>query len=935
MNGISLKTKLNSILTSIINCLPEGSVTKVVGVNGNGCLKVTDVSSLGGGGVGIPQNLSISGNNLSISQGNTISLPVTDLAYTSNPNTGTVTSSTGVDAVIPAATTSIAGLLTSADKIKLNSITGINTDLSIGNRTSTTLDVFSNTGTDATIPFATTSLAGLFVAADKTKLDGIATSANLYIHPNHSGDVVSVADGSTTIQSSVVTNVKLANMGASTIKGAISSGSPIDLTASQVKSILNFTAADVSNIPSGNIAATTVQAALNELDGEKQTNIQFQEEGSNLGASGNVNTINFTGANVTASRVGNVVTVDVTGGSGGGVTNLSYSSASSSGKINSDTGEDATIPAATGSIAGLLTASDKTKLDGIATGANLYIHPNHSGDVTSVADGATTISTNAVTFAKFQQIPTATLLGRSAVTTGNVETITLGTGLTLSSGILSATGGSVTSVGISGSDFTISSSPIITSGTISLAIANNAISNAKLAQAPANTIKGNNTGVLANETDLTVAQVKTLLSYTASDIVNVSAGNIASGNVQGALNELDNEKQVKLQFQDEGVNTGTLGGINTINFTGATVTANSSSGVLTVDVTGGGASGNTNLSYAASPINGIVASDTGADATLLLADGTNAGLQSPAQFTKLGFITVTSATNLDTLRTDTTTNNAKVSNASHTGDATGSTILTLATVNSNVGTFGSATQVAVPTVNAKGLITAVSNVTITPAASSITGGAALSKTDDTNVTLTLGGTPTSALLSATSLTLGWTGVLAATRGGTGLSALGTSLQQLRVNAAGTALEYFTAAGGGITSLNALTTATQTFTNDTNVTIVSGGSAHVITWSGTLADTRITSAANWNKTYQQNKIRVVSVSTTLSATTDGTVVFDTGATTATLPVSVTEIKLTVKNVSAGTITVSGHIDGFSGASYVLAAKESMQFHGNGTTWYYIA
>lgn len=45
--------------------------------------------------------------------------------------------------------------------------------------------------------------------------------------------------------------------------------------------------------------------------------------------------------------------------------------------------------------------------------------------------------------------------------------------------------------------------------------------------------------------------------------------------------------------------------------------------------------------------------------------------------------------------------------------------------------------------------------------------AALTKTDDTNVTLTLGGTPTTALLQATSLTLGWTGQLALSRGGTG------------------------------------------------------------------------------------------------------------------------------------------------------------------------
>ena len=54
-----------------------------------------------------------------------------------------------------------------------------------------------------------------------------------------------------------------------------------------------------------------------------------------------------------------------------------------------------------------------------------------------------------------------------------------------------------------------------------------------------------------------------------------------------------------------------------------------------------------------------------------------------------------------------------------TGDVTatgpGSVAATLATVNANVGTFGSATQVAQVTANAKGLITAIANVTITGA----------------------------------------------------------------------------------------------------------------------------------------------------------------------------------------------------------------------------
>lgn len=54
-------------------------------------------------------------------------------------------------------------------------------------------------------------------------------------------------------------------------------------------------------------------------------------------------------------------------------------------------------------------------------------------------------------------------------------------------------------------------------------------------------------------------------------------------------------------------------------------------------------------------------------------------------------------------------------------------------------------------------------------AGDIASGAALTKVDDTNVTLTLGGTPATALLVATSLTLGWTGTLGVARGGTNIA----------------------------------------------------------------------------------------------------------------------------------------------------------------------
>lgn len=61
---------------------------------------------------------------------------------------------------------------------------------------------------------------------------------------------------------------------------------------------------------------------------------------------------------------------------------------------------------------------------------------------------------------------------------------------------------------------------------------------------------------------------------------------------------------------------------------------------------------------------------------------------------------------------------------------------------------------------------------------------ALTKTDDTNVTLTLGGTPGSALIAPASLTLGWAGQLGVGRGGTGLAS-GTSGGILGYTAAGT------------------------------------------------------------------------------------------------------------------------------------------------------
>jgi hypothetical protein len=72
--------------------------------------------------------------------------------------------------------------------------------------------------------------------------------------------------------------------------------------------------------------------------------------------------------------------------------------------------------------------------------------------------------------------------------------------------------GTVTSVAVTGSEFTITGSPITTSGTINLSITNSAITLAKLANIADATILGNDTGGSAAPVALSASAIKTLLS---------------------------------------------------------------------------------------------------------------------------------------------------------------------------------------------------------------------------------------------------------------------------------------------------------------------------------------------------------------------------------------------------------------------------------------
>ncbi len=389
----------------------------------------------------------------------------------------------------------------------------------------------------------------------------------------------------------------------------------------------------------------------------------------------------------------------------------------------------------------------------LGSGGGGGITDGDKGDITVTATGATwTIDPNVVTNAKLAQMANKTYKGRTSALTGNAEDVpvaTLKTDLALTKA----------DVGLGAVDNTTDlAKPISTATQTALDLKQNLSakdaangyagldSNSKINPAHLPALAISDTSVVASQVaqlaltaevgDIAVrtdqnksyilrvspatvfANWQELLTptdtvqsvfsrtgvvtaqngdYTAGQITNVPAGTISAVTVQLALNELDTEKSA-------------VGHTHTLaNVTDVTITpANLNSLDDGVDST---------LHFHAS--DRARANHTGSQLSSTISDFASTVLATV--LTGLSLVTSTAVTAADSIlvaigklqkqNTDQDTaialNTAKVTNATHTGDATGATALTLATVNTNVGSFTNSNV----TVNAKGLVTAISNGT--------------------------------------------------------------------------------------------------------------------------------------------------------------------------------------------------------------------------------
>jgi hypothetical protein len=628
---------------------------------------------------------------------------------------------------------------------------------------------------------------------------------------------------------SQIVNKFLAQVPANTLKGnnTGSTANVMDLTVAQIQAMLSIpTSGSPLAIGSGGTGQTTQQAALNALAGAVTSGFYLRGNGTNVTMSaiqaGDVPTLNQsttgTAANVTATSNSTITTLSALSLPGSQVTgNISGNAANVTGTVaigNGGTGQT-TQQAGFDALSPLGTAGDTLYYNGTH---NVALGIGSTGQVLTVVSGepawATPATSGTVTSVS---VVSANGFAGTVATATSTPAITIET--TLNTPVLAGNGTALIAATTTGTGSTVvlSASPIFT-GTVTMA----ALSAT--------------TGSFSGAVNMNSNQINNVANGTASgDAVNLSQ-------LQAAIAGLSWEGPVQAYAASNVPLTGgatlTIDGYSVQNgdlvLLGNQTTA-SQNGEYTASGIGTAYTLTPNgLPTAAGDawlvLNGTVYADSAFVANAAVPTATFTEFAGPTAYTftaplslsgrTVSITQATTSTNGYLSSTDWNTFNNKQAAGNYitalTGDGTasgpGSAAFTLATVNSNVGSFGGASSVPSFTVNAKGLITAASATAVVAPAGTLSG-------------TTLNSTVvSSSLTSVGTITSGtWTGTtIAIANGGTGQTTAANAFN---------ALAPSTATGGLILGSGTNTYANLPIGTTGYVLTVVGGTA---AWAATAA-----------------------------------------------------------------------------------------------------
>ena len=312
--------------------------------------------------------------------------PGSGISITGAAGTSSSDATITISANISNATTQAAGLMSSSDKTKLDGVESgaeVNqnafSNVKVGSTTiaadgkTDTLELAAGTNvtltpdasgdkvtiaaTDTTYSNATTQANGLMSSADKTKLDGIDVNANAGY------DEIQVDEGVPGWTSLTSTNGKL----------QLERGANIQLTV-----------VPTAPVPRVNISATdtTYSVAATNADGLMSSSDKTKLNGIESGAEVNQNA--FSAVGVGSSSVAHTLSA----GSKSAQFNLIIKTGTNDGlSVSNNTAtftvKGTTYSNASTSAAGLMSSSDKTKLNGIATGAEVNVQADWNQTTTT------------------------------------------------------------------------------------------------------------------------------------------------------------------------------------------------------------------------------------------------------------------------------------------------------------------------------------------------------------------------------------------------------------------------------------------------------------------------------------------------------------------------------------------------------------------------